>query len=79
MSKEAEKDCPYDEARSKQIESQLKRRDDWRVLLDLAERLFVADYPNCPASHFEPFQREARTAFDAAQVFIDEANRRAPK
>lgn len=76
MSKEAEKDLPYDEARSRQ---RLKRFDDWRVLLALAERLFVADYPNCPASHFEPFQREARTAFDAAQVFIDEANRRAPK
>ena len=66
-----------DNERTEQIEAKLKRRADWLVLRDLAERLFVADYPvACVENSAESI---ARAAFMAAEDFIAEANKRAPK
>ena len=63
--------------REERIESQLKRREDWLVLRDLAERIFVADYPvACVENSAESI---AKAAFMAAEDFIAEANKRAPK
>ena len=58
----------------KKIEAELMRRERWLVLCDLAERLFVADYPS--ATEYTS-KRIAKEAFDAAEAFLAEAERRA--
>ena len=62
--------------REKRIESQLKRREDWLVLRDLAERIFVAAASNPLSPSYDTC---ASASFLAAEHFIREANKRAPK
>ena len=63
--------------RAKQAGEKVDRAADWFELRQLAERLFVADYPvACVQNSAEKI---ARAAFMAAEDFIREANKRAPK
>ena len=66
-----------DEQRAKQAGEKVDRAADWFELRQLAERLFVADYP--VASLENSAERIAMAAFMAAEDFIKEANKRAPK
>ena len=59
---------------AKKNEAELVRRDRLLVLCNLAERLFVADYPTAGVAISE---RVAKEAFDAAEAFLTEAERRA--
>jgi hypothetical protein len=66
-----------DAERAKQAGEKVDRAADWFDLRQLAERLFVADYP--VASQEYSSEAIARAAFMAAESFIAEANKRAPK
>ncbi len=71
------RDKMTDEERAKQAGEKVDRAADWFELRQLAERLFVADYPVASSEHSA--EAIARAAFMAAEDFIKEANKRAPK
>ena len=66
-----------DEEREKQAGEKVDRAADWSELRQLAERIFIANHP--VASQEYSADEIARVAFWDAQIFIDEANKRAPK